>query len=610
MKMRRHHSRLPALMTAVALILGGFVQARAQEEKKKKDEAAPKATKATRPPGQATSHHAEPQPARHESAPVRETPRVNSPAPAPVRQEPRQFPQSAPAAAPVHTPAESNRPGTQMQQPKGNRASEPQPQMTRPAGPGGPPGGRNSQEVAPVGQRFPAGNDARVVPAGPGRQFGGGAPARPAEQAVRPLPGGGTARYNAAGRPTEIRRNGLTVHEVPGGVRQTVIERPGGRTVVAYGHGGYVQHGFVSHSGQNYVQRSYYVNGRAYARVYRPYEYRGVIVNVYAPPRYYAPSFYTYAYNPWRTPVIYGGWGWQATPWFGVYGGFFTPYPVYTSPALWLTDYIIAASFQTAYQMRLEAGLNNGNNFSQPMSPQLKQQIANEVQMDLQRQEREAQGMNGNQASGLPILDNRPHTLQVYTSVNAFNQGRECVLSESDIVEFNGAAPADGVNANVFVRYSRQQDCPVNSIASVPVDQLQEMSNHMVETMEQGLADLQRNQGRNGLPPLPPAMTATTQAEFSREIPPVEADVQSELSRAASEGTAALGEAGVQPGGAPGDASPNTAETPTLTLGQTQQQVMSILGEPQRRAIVGTRVILFYKDMKVTLENGVVTDIQ
>ena len=217
--------------------------------------------------------------------------------------------------------------------------------------------------------------------------------------------------------------------------------------------------------------------------------------------------------------------------------------------------------------------------------------------------------MNGNQASGLPILDNRPHTLQVYNSVNAMSQGRECTLSESDIIEFNGAAPADGVNANVFVRYSRQQDCPVNSIASVPVDQLQEMSNHMVETMEQGLADFQRNQGRNGLPPLPPAMTATTQAEFSREMPPVESDVQTELSRASAAGAAALGEAGVQLVGSD-NGGRNTTEPPTLTLGQTQQQVMSMLGEPQRRAIVGSKVILFYKDMKITLENGLVTDIQ
>ena len=596
MKMQRHYSRLPALLAAVVLMLGGFVQARAQDEKKKSDEPAPRSTKGPRAQGQSASHQAEQQPARRESTPVRQAPGGPEPQ---NRQEPRQFPRNAPAAGPVNTPSEGTRPGTQVQQPQGNRGSEPRPQMTRPAGSGGPP----------AGQRFPAGNDTRVAPSGPGRQFGGGAPARPAEQAVRPMPGGGTARYNAAGRPTEIRRNGLTVHEVPGGVRRTVIERPGGRTVVAYGHGGYVQNGFVSRSGQNYVQRSYYVNGRAYARVYRPYEYRGVMVHVYAPPRYYAPGFYTYAYNPWRTPVIYGGWGWQATPWFGVYGGFFTPYPVYTSPALWLTDYMIAASFQTAYQMRLEAGLSNGNNFSQPMSAELKQQIANEVELGLQRQEREAQGMNGNQASGLPILDNRPHTLQVYNSVNAMSQGRECTLSESDIIEFNGAAPADGVNANVFVRYSRQQDCPVNSIASVPVEQLQEMSNHMVETMEQGLADFQRNQGRNGLPPLPPAMTATTQAEFSREMPPVESDVQTELSRASAEGAAALGEAGVQLVGSD-NGGRNTAEPPTLTLGQTQQQVMSMLGEPQRRALVGSKVILFYKDMKITLENGLVTDIQ
>ena len=88
-------------------------------------------------------------------------------------------------------------------------------------------------------------------------------------------------------------------------------------------------------------------------------------------------------------------------------------------------------------------------------------------------------------------------------------------------------------------------------------------------------------------------MTGTTQAEFSREMPQVESDVQTQLSGAAAEGAAALGEAGGLLVGSD-NGGRNTAEPPTLTLGQTQQQVMSILGEPQRRAIVGTKVILFY----------------
>ena len=48
-------------------------------------------------------------------------------------------------------------------------------------------------------------------------------------------------------------------------------------------------------------------------------------------------------------------WGWEAQPWYPIYGVAFTPYPVYTSPDLWMTDYIIAQSMQTAYQAQTAA---------------------------------------------------------------------------------------------------------------------------------------------------------------------------------------------------------------------------------------------------------------
>ena len=42
-------------------------------------------------------------------------------------------------------------------------------------------------------------------------------------------------------------------------------------------------------------------------------------------------------------------------PWFGFYGGYFQPYPVYPSAAFWLTDYIISQDLQAAYAARQEA---------------------------------------------------------------------------------------------------------------------------------------------------------------------------------------------------------------------------------------------------------------
>ena len=103
------------------------------------------------------------------------------------------------------------------------------------------------------------------------------------------------------------------------------------------------------------------VGGHAYARVYRGYgygyRYRGAYYHMnyyrYLRVHYYNPIFYFWANVPWPSPIIYN-WGWAGTPWFGFYSGFFTPYPVYATASLWLTDYLLAANLQAAYQARAE----------------------------------------------------------------------------------------------------------------------------------------------------------------------------------------------------------------------------------------------------------------
>ena len=52
------------------------------------------------------------------------------------------------------------------------------------------------------------------------------------------------------------------------------------------------------------------------------------------------------------------------------------------------------------------------------------------------------------------------------------------------------------------------------------------------------------------------------------------------------------------------------ASPKTVSLGQTRDQVVAILGQPARIAKVGTKEIDYYADMKVIFVNGVVTDVQ
>ena len=92
------------------------------------------------------------------------------------------------------------------------------------------------------------------------------------------------------------------------------------------GHG-YIQRPF-SYRNRAYVNRTYNLKGVTYARYYRPYSYRGMELHGYVPLSYYSPAFYGWAYHPWGAPVYYN-WGFMGNPWYGYYGGYFTPSPVY-----------------------------------------------------------------------------------------------------------------------------------------------------------------------------------------------------------------------------------------------------------------------------------------
>jgi hypothetical protein len=83
--------------------------------------------------------------------------------------------------------------------------------------------------------------------------------------------------------------------------------------------------------------------------VYRGYSYGGHTYYAYSPGYYYRPAFYAWAYNPWPGPLYWdaAAWGWGGAPWYDYYG--VTPYPYYTGPSYWLTDYLVASNLQAAY---------------------------------------------------------------------------------------------------------------------------------------------------------------------------------------------------------------------------------------------------------------------
>jgi hypothetical protein len=54
---------------------------------------------------------------------------------------------------------------------------------------------------------------------------------------------------------------------------------------------------------------------------------------------------------------------------------------------------------------------------------------------------------------------------------------------------------------------------------------------------------------------------------------------------------------------------PADQPTQTIEIGQTVDQVVAALGQPQKVAKVGAKQIYFYKDLKVTFTNGKVSDV-
>ena len=412
-----------------------------------------------------------------------------------------------------------------------------------------------------------------------------------------------------------------------GGQRRIVVERPD-RTVIVTnrsGHG-YIQRPF-EYRGTTMVTRTYYVRGVVYSSYYRPYSYRGLSLNVYVPVRTYNPGFYGFVYQPWVTPVRYN-WGWNSAPWYGYYGGYFAPAPYYPSPSLWLTDYIIAARLADAYQ-------DQANAQAQPyrgsaLSAEVKQEIAIEVQRQLEMERNESQALARNSMpdpnrSGLPRLleDGLSHVFVVSYNFDAMEQsGRSCPLTRGDVFKLTAPPDPNATDAYVQVVASKGMDCRTGSMVMVSLQDMQDTLNQMRESVNQGMGELQANSGRGGLPALPrgaaaPAMTAS----FAQNAPPPDQQIASELRQQVQEAERIEADVVTEaqqadsaiaaPAPYSNTATPQRQGAPaTISLGQTIGQVVDAMGSPNQIVDLGPKQIYVYSNMKIIFIDGKVSDVQ
>jgi hypothetical protein len=396
----------------------------------------------------------------------------------------------------------------------------------------------------PIHSLAPSGSQTRVTPSG---------------SALRTRPNGSVSDVHNA-------KLGMDVHHNLGGGRTVTVVRPDHSVIVAQrGRPGFVQHPYA-YKGHDYAVRTYVYRGHSYNRYYSHYEYRGVSMNVYAPGVYYHPAFYGWAYNPWAAPVTFG-WGWGAAPWYGQYGYYFQPYPTYPSAAFWLTDYMISQDLQASYAAHQAAGEADGTPPSAPpaaadqqpdqaaqaappvMTPEVKQAIADEVKSQIALENSEAKQTTADQpvdpaSSGIARLlsDGRPHTFVAGGHLDVTDDaGKECVVSDGDTLQLRQPPPQDSTVAKLVVMSSKGlPECDISLTVQVTLADLQEMQNHMRDTIDKGMAELEAKQGTNGLPPAPAsAQGAAAPAAYAAIAPPPDPNAATEIQEQSEQANAA-----------------------------------------------------------------------
>jgi hypothetical protein len=414
----------------------------------------------------------------------------------------------------------------------------------------------------------------------------------------------------------------MEIHHNLTGVRRIEVERTDHSRIVAeHGHFGYVERPY-SYRGREYAHRTYYFHGRVYERFYARYPYHGVYVAMYTPVVYYHPAFYVWVYNPWVAPVPYA-WGWTGAPWYGYYGVYYAPYPLYPSPSVWLTDYVISASLADSYQASIAADVTPPPPPADAMalSPQVKDLIAAEVQRQLAIENAEAQTAGQNappdpELSGIQALlyDGQQHIFVASRDLDVVDAGgAECAISEGDALKLIEPPAADATAASLIVLWSKgNRECHRGSFVSVNIVALQDMENHLRETVDQGLGELQSGKAP-GLPPMPaPAAEAPVTAPFAADAPKPEPNAAAEIAQQVQAADAAERDAAAAgpPQPPPPVVAQDSGAPPTIDLlGKSMDEIRALYGPPLTTFESQSKTIYVYQKVKVTFNNGIVTNV-
>jgi hypothetical protein len=342
---------------------------------------------------------------------------------------------------------------------------------------------------------------------------------------------GNIVRTAADGTVMDIRspRNNMLIHHSVDGSKHILVEQPDRSRIFASSRGiQYVQHPFVFR-GHAYDHRTFVVDGKSFHEMYRPYNYAGMNLDTYASPRYYAPNLYQWALSRQNSPVAYN-WPYASnqTPWFGYYRSYFTPDATYTSPQAWLADYVLAVSLFVAY--KTEPGSPPPpTDGSAAITPEVKQAVADEVGHQVRQEaleaQQNAQNRDPNPGTGgvvQELADGQQHAFVVSSDLDLVDpSGRRCMVSEGDVVQVVSGPKADTATVTAVVMASKGgSECERAAQVELALNDVQEMQNHMRETIDQGLADT--NAGKQAQKVTP---------AFAAAVPPPDPNAANELAQ-------------------------------------------------------------------------------
>jgi hypothetical protein len=456
-------------------------------------------------------------------------------------------------------------------------------------------------------------------------------------------PNGHEAHFDSRGGVREVRGNGMVVRHGPGGVRHVEMERADHSRLVAYGHGrGFIEHRY-EYGGHPYYARAYYYHGAYYRGYYRGYYYHGAYLYGYRPAYFYPPVYYGWAYNPWPAPVPYA-WGWAPSPWYGYYGAYyFQPYPVYPSPAYWIADYTIGASLAEAYA----AGVASASAELRPensahlvyasysptaaatapaMTKDVKDAVAKEIQLDLAQEKNDPSGSAG--TLDALLADGKPHVFLASTDLTVTTGDSDCGLTEGDVLSLDSTPAANASSANLRILASKRNDCAKGATVSVEIADVQEMYNSLLSNIDKAMAQMKDHPGQGGLPAPPAdALAGTKQAPYAAAAPPADANGGAELDQAQQQGAQMeqqvvaeaktpevsndeVQSASAAPIGQVAPAAPAHRGPTVIALGQTPEEVIAMKGQPTNKVAFPNKTLFIYPDMKITFQNGKLSDVQ